>query len=78
MSAESIQGLLVLGKTAAIIGGGCAMTLGLIWTICAAAINYFQRKDRRDELMPLYEAGTVPRRPTIFNAYRIPRPGGTA
>lgn len=73
MSADAIEGLLVLGKTAAIIGGGCVITLGCIWATCAAAINFFQRKDRRDELMPLYERGEMHTRPTILNAYRIPR-----
>lgn len=73
VSAEAIEGLLVLGKTAAIIGGGCAATLGCIWATCAAAINFFQRKDRRDELMSLYEKGETRTRPTILNAYKIPR-----
>jgi hypothetical protein len=71
MNPEVVQGLLVLGKTAVIIGGGCAFTLGTIWGTCAAAINYFQRKDRRDELMSLYEAGRITTRPTIRNAYSI-------
>lgn len=72
MNPEAIQGLLVLGKTAVIIGGGCAFTLGSIWGMCAAAINYFQRKDRRDELIPLYEEGRITTRPTVWNAYSIP------
>ncbi len=71
MSAEAIEGLLILGKTAVIIGGGCAFTLGSIWGMCAGAIDYFQRKDRRDELMPLYEEGRITTKPTILNAYRI-------
>lgn len=70
MSPEAIEGLLVLGKTAAIIGGGCALTLGCIWATCAAAINFFQGKDRRDELMRLYKEGEVRTKPTILNVYR--------
>lgn len=72
MNPDTIQGLLVLGKTAVIIGGGCAFTLGSIWGVCAAAIGFFQRKDRRDQLIPLYEEGRITTRPTILNAYRIP------
>jgi hypothetical protein len=72
MNPELLEGLLVLGKTGVIIGGGCAVTLGSIWAMCAAAINLFQRRDRRDELMPLYEAGRITTKPTILNAYRIP------
>jgi hypothetical protein len=72
MSPEAIEGLLVLGKTGLVIGGGCAVTLGSIWGMCAAAIGIFQRKDRRDELMPLYHQGDIAVKPTILNAYRIP------
>jgi hypothetical protein len=72
MSPGTLEGLLVLGKTALIIGGGCAVTLGSIWGMCAAAINFFQRKDRRDELMPLYEAGRIATKPTVLNANKIP------
>jgi hypothetical protein len=74
MDSDMIQGLLILGKTALIIGGGCAFTLGSIWGICAGAIRFYQRKDRRDELLPLYEAGTITTKPTILNAHRIPDP----
>jgi hypothetical protein len=74
MDSDMIQGLLILGKTALIIGGGCAFTLGSIWGVCAGAIEYFQRKDRRDELLPLYEKGTITTKPTILNAHRIPDP----
>jgi hypothetical protein len=74
MDADAIQGLLILGKTALIIGGGCAFTLGSIWGICAATINFFQRKDRRDALLALYEQGTMKTKPTIFNAHRLPDP----
>jgi hypothetical protein len=71
MDSETLEALLVFGKTAVIIGGGCAVTLGSLWGLCAAAINYFQRKDRRDELLPLYEQGTITTKPTIVNVYRI-------
>jgi hypothetical protein len=74
MNSDTIEGLLILGKTALIIGGGCAFTLGSIWGVCAAAIDFFQRKDRRDELLALYEEGTITTRPTILNAHRIPNP----
>jgi hypothetical protein len=74
MDSDMIQGLLILAKTALIIGGGCAFTLGSIWGVCAGAIEYFQRKDRRDELLPLYEKGTITTKPTILNAHRIPDP----
>jgi hypothetical protein len=74
LNPEAIEGLLILSKTAVIIGGGCAFTLGSIWGICAAAIDFFERKDRRDELLPLYEEGTITTRPTILNAHRIPNP----
>ncbi len=73
MDPETVEALLVLGKTALILGGGCTLTLGSIWGICAGAINFFQRKDRRDELMPLYEEGRITTKPTILNAYRIPQ-----
>lgn len=72
MNADAIEGLLVLGKTALIIGGGCVVTLGSIWGMCAATIHFFQRKDRRDELMPLYQEGRITAKPTILNAYKIP------
>jgi hypothetical protein len=71
MDPDTIEGLFILTKTGAIIGGGCCLTLGSIWAMCATAINFFQRKDRRDELMPLYEEGKITVRPTIFNANRI-------
>lgn len=74
MDSDTIQGLLILGKTALIIGGGCAFTLGSIWGVCAAAINFYQRKDRRDELLPLYEKGTITAKPTIFNTHKFPDP----
>lgn len=71
MDPETIEALLVFGKTAVIIGGGCAVTLGSLWGIIAAAIQYWQRKDRRDQLMPLYEEGIITTKPTILNAYSI-------
>jgi hypothetical protein len=71
MNSQAIEGLLVLGKTAAIIGGGCAVTLGSIWAVCAIAINFFQQKDLRDNLLPLYEQGGVGTKPTMLNAHRL-------
>ncbi len=71
MDPDTVEALLVFGKTGAIIGAGCAFTLGSIWGMCAAGINYFQRKDRRDELMKLYEEGKITTRPTILNADKI-------
>ncbi len=71
MDPETIEALMILGKLGVVIGGGCAFTLASIWGMCAAAFNFFQRKDRRDELMPLYRKGIITTRPTIFNAYKI-------
>ena len=71
MDPDTVEALLVFGKTGAVIGVGCALTLGSIWGMCAAGINYFQRKDRRDELMKLYEEGRITTKPTILNAERI-------
>jgi hypothetical protein len=71
MDPETVEALLILGKLALQIGGGCAVTLGSLWGMSAAAINYFQRKDRRDELMPLYEEGIITTKPTILNTYNI-------
>ncbi len=71
MSPETVEALEVLAKTGIIIAGGCAVTLGTIWGICAAAIDYCQRKDQRDALMPLYEEGRITTKPTILNAHQI-------
>ena len=71
MNAETLEALLVFGKTVVIIGGGCAVTMGSLWGLSAVAINYYQRKDRRDELLPLYEQGIIGTKPTIANVYRI-------
>ncbi len=71
METETLEAVLVFGKMVVIIGGGCAVTLGGLWGLCAVAINYFQRKDRRDELLPLYERGIISTKPTIANAYGI-------
>jgi hypothetical protein len=72
MDPETKEALLIMGKLAAIIGGGCTVTLGSLWGMAAAVTNYCQRKDRRDELMPLYEQGIITTKPIILNAYRIP------
>ncbi len=71
MDPETIEALLILGKLGVIIGGGCTVTLGTIWGMCAAAFSYYQRKDRRNELMALYKKGTITTKPTILNAYKI-------
>ena len=71
MDAETLEAVLVFGKMVVIIGGGCAVTLGSLWGLCAVAIDYFQRKDRRDELLPLYERGIIGTKPTIVNVYGI-------
>ncbi len=72
MDPETIEALRITGKLAAIIGAGCTVSLASLWGMVAAVINYCQRKDRRDELMPLYEQGLITTKPTILNAYRIP------
>jgi len=72
MDPETVEALLILGKLAFIIGGGCAVVMGSLYAIGAAAVHYYQRKDHRDELMPLYNEGTITTKPTILNAYSIP------
>ncbi|MHC4709595.1 MAG: hypothetical protein ACYTA3_04005 [Planctomycetota bacterium] len=72
MDPETVEALLILGELALVIGGGCAAVMGSLWGMSAAAIDYFQRKDHRDELMQLYVEGTVTTKPTILNAYSIP------
>jgi hypothetical protein len=74
MDPETIEALLTLGRLAAIIGAGCTVTLGSLWGMYVAVMKYWQRKDRRDELMPLYEQGTITTKPTILNVYRISGP----
>lgn len=71
MDPEAIEAFMILGKLGLIIGGGCAVTLSSIWGTCAAAFIFFQRKDRRNELMALYKRGEITTKPTILNAYRI-------
>jgi len=72
MDPETVEALLILGKLALVIGGGCAVVMGSLWGMSAAALDYFQRKDHRDELMPLYDEGIITTKPTILNAYSIP------
>lgn len=74
MDAGTIEALQVLGKLALIIGGGCALTLGAIWGACASALHYWRRKDRRDELMALYEEGKITTKPNILNVYKFRAP----
>lgn len=74
MDPETVEALLVLGKLFLIMSGGCAAVTATLYTLCAASVNYYQRKDRRDELMPLFVEGTIATKPTILNAYLIPEP----
>ncbi len=71
MDPETVEALVILGKTGVIIGGGCAVVLSSIWGMCAAGILYGERKDRRDQLMPLYKEGVITTKPTLFNAHRL-------
>ncbi len=71
MDPETIEALVILAKLGVVIGGGCAVTLGTIWGMCALGFNYFQRRDRRDELLSLYRKGIITTKPTILNAHRI-------
>ena len=52
MDPETVEALLILGRLAFIIGGGCAVVMGSLWGMTAAAIYYFHRQDHIDELMP--------------------------
>lgn len=72
MDPETIEALQVFFKTALIIGGGCAVTLGTLWAMCAAVINYSNRASRKRELQPLYEQGKLATKPTVWNVTRIP------
>jgi hypothetical protein len=47
MDPETAEALLILGKLALIIGGGCAVVMGSLYAIIAAALHYFQRRDRQ-------------------------------
>jgi hypothetical protein len=69
---ETVETLLILGKLAFILGGGCTVVMGTLYAIGAGAVNYCQRRDRRDELMLLYNEGTITTVPTILNAYSFP------
>jgi hypothetical protein len=71
MDPQTIDTLLLLGKLFLIMGGGCACVMAILYAIVAGAVNYYQRKDRRDQLMPLYAAGEIATKPTILNAYSI-------
>jgi hypothetical protein len=72
MDPETLETLLLLGKLILIMGGGCTLVMGSLYVIGASVVNYYQRKDRRDELMPLYAEGKIMTKPTVFNAYSIP------
>lgn len=71
MDPETVEAFRVLGKLVVIIGGGCAVTLTCLWAAIAGLVHYVQRRERIDELMPLYEAGTIAVRPTVFNVHRL-------
>jgi len=72
MDPETVEALLTLGKLTLIIGAGCTAVMGSLYAIGAAAVHYCQRRDRRNELMPLYKEGTITTKPAILNAYSIP------
>ena len=72
MDPETVEALLILCRNALVVGVGCAVTLGSLWGMIAAAIGYFQRKDRRAELIPLYAEGIITTKQTILNTYSIP------
>ncbi len=74
MDSGALEALKILGWLALVIGGGCALTLGAIWSACATALHYWRRKDRRDHLMALYKQGKISTRPNIFNVYRLRAP----
>ncbi len=46
--------------------------MGSLYALVAGTVHYYQRKDHRDELMPLYVEGRITTKPTILNAYSIP------
>ena len=75
MDPETVEALLILCKNALLVGVGCAVTLGSLWRMIVAAINYFQRKDRRAELMPPDEEGIIATSPAILKSYSIPKHG---
>ncbi len=75
MDPETTEAFLVLGKLTLIIGGGCAVTMATLWALVAGLINFVQRRERLDELMPLYQAGTIARKPTIVNVHKLPGHG---
>jgi hypothetical protein len=47
MDPETVEALLILGKLALILGGGCAVVYFSLYAIGAAAVHYFERKDRQ-------------------------------
>jgi hypothetical protein len=72
MDPETVETLVLLGKFILIMGGGCAAVMGSLYALVAGTVHYYQRKDHRDELMPLYVEGRITTKPTILNAYSIP------
>jgi hypothetical protein len=71
MDPETVETLVLLAKFILIMGGGCAAVVGTLYALVAGTVHYCQRKDHRDELMPLYVEGRITTKPTIFNAYSI-------
>lgn len=47
MDPETVEALLILGKLALILGGGCAVVYGSLYAIGAAVVHYFERRDRQ-------------------------------
>lgn len=70
MDPQTTETLLLLAKLFVILGGGCACVMAVLYAIVAGAVHYYDRKDRRDELMPLYAAGKITIKPTILNVGR--------
>lgn len=72
MDPETVEAFQVLGKLALIIVGGCTVTLTCIWVAIGALVHFVHRRERVDELMPLYEAGSIAVKPTILNVFKLP------
>jgi len=72
MDPETVEAFQVLGKLALIIVGGCTVTLTCIWLAIGTLVHLVHRRERVDELMPLYEAGSLAVKPTVFNVLKLP------
>lgn len=71
MDPDTIEAFRVLATLALIIGGGCAITLSGLWAAVAGMVRYVQRREQVALLMPLYEAGSIALKPTVFNVSRL-------